>query len=171
MFVLVSVVALLALIAIIILIAVIVWMKIQNKRISKHLTPNPARDNISNTAAAHKTLTVEYRNGRASSFENPVYTNRNQQGSESQQLRPSSQPEPRYTVEPTTMATTRYTVEPCGARYSIEPSSMTTIQRDNGIESEYRFEPVSPTKSMNCYAEIDQVERINMGIGGQCTRI
>ena len=88
-----------------------------------------------------------------------------------EQLRRSSLQEPRYTVEPTTASTTRYTVEPCGARYTIEPSSMTTIRRDNGVESEYRFEPVSPTKSMNCYAEIDQVERISMGIGGQCTRI
>ena len=66
---------------------------------------------------------------------------------------------------------THYGVEPGRARYVIEPTSTTTIHHANRIENEYRFEPVSPTKSMNCYAEIDQVERISLGLGGQCTRI
>ena len=132
MFVFVSVTALVALIAIIVLIAIIIYMKIKTKRDTKRNVPQlPQR----------KTITVEYKNGRANSFENPVYLN---------QVRNTSvSPEPRYTEAP------------------VEQR-----ERDRKYENEYIFEQVSPTVGAgNCYAEIENVERINTGIGGKCTRI
>ena len=90
---------------------------------------------------------MEYKNGRASSFENPVYLN---------QVRGSGgcTAEPRYTEAPDF------------------DSTACSKDKERKYENEYIFEQVSPTVGgSNCYAEIESVERINIGIGGKCTRI